>query len=59
MALMMFASMAQASEPAAGFERFAGCPSKTEKEAISTCLLAGSRAAPSKWATKKCRSKKK
>jgi len=39
MGLMLFASMAHATEPAAGFERFAGCPTKTEKETMSSCQL--------------------
>lgn len=39
LALMLFASMAQAKEPAKGYERFAGCPSKEEKSTIKSCQL--------------------
>lgn len=39
LALMAFASMAHATEPAEGYERFAGCPSKSEHEATASCQL--------------------
>jgi hypothetical protein len=37
-AIAMFAPMAQATTPAPGYERFAGCPSKAEKSYISSCI---------------------
>jgi hypothetical protein len=39
LALAMFASMAQATTPAPGYERFAGCPSPSEKAGIASCQL--------------------
>jgi hypothetical protein len=37
-AIAMLAPMAQAKTPAAGYSQFAGCPTKTEKSTVSSCL---------------------
>jgi hypothetical protein len=40
MSLALLASTASATEPAEGYERFAGCPSPEENENITSCQLA-------------------
>jgi hypothetical protein len=40
MALMVFASMAEAKEPAPGYEQFAGCPTKEESPETTSCFRA-------------------
>ena len=37
-AIAMAAPLAQAATPAPGYTQFAGCPSKAEKPAVSTCI---------------------
>jgi hypothetical protein len=37
-AVAMMAPLAQADTPAAGYERFAGCPSANEQEHVTSCL---------------------
>ena len=39
MSLALLASTASATEPAEGYERFAGCPSPEENENITSCQL--------------------